>query len=240
MSLFKKLFSFGSSNQRGKPRVKINQLHKIAFHKIENPEKPVYLSSISTLGMGLMKRDTSAPKIGDDISGYLEIEKNKFDLKCEVRHVSANIIGCQFEAPSSPLVHAIENYFRLEITGLELKPVTEAVLKEDPRGQVRWFTDGKENEIYFVVDRKGILDFHLTFLGNYIEGGRNLTLKAGLVGDDFEVTDPSFRADHKKAQLLHLQKPDRRILTMASSLLMNTQALPQEFQAELLGLLKQG
>jgi hypothetical protein len=206
MSLLKKLFNFGSSNQRGKPRVKVNQLHKIIFRKIDNPEKPVYLSSISTLGMGLLKRDTSHPKIGDELVGQLEIDKDKFEVKSEVRHVSANIIGCQFQEPPSPLVHAIENYFKLEITGLELKAVTESVLKGDPRGQVKWFTDGKENEIYFVVDRKGILDFHLTFLGNYIEGGRNLTLRAGLVGDDFEVTDPSFRMDHKKAQLLHLQK----------------------------------
>ena len=240
MSLLKKLFHFGSQNQRGKPRVKISQLHKISFRKLENPDKPIYLSSISTLGMGLLKRDTSLPKVGDHLSGQLDIEKDTFEVSCEVRHVSANIIGCQFAGPPSPLVHAIENYFKLEITGLELRPVTETVFKEDPRGQVKWFTDGKENEIYFVVDRKGILDFHLTFLGNYIEGGRNLTLKAGLIGDDFEVTDPSFRMEHKKAQLLNLQKPDRRILTMASSLLLNTQALPQEFQAELLGLLKQG
>ena len=133
---------------------------------------------------------------GQSFKGLLLIDSQEIAVQARVRHVSKILAGCEFADQSTALRRAVESYLRVEISALSLRPVDEMYLKPDPRGQVSWFTDGKQNEVYCVTDAAGLAAFHMTFLGNYIEGSRGKTLTGGLVNED------DAESDHQKGSSL--------------------------------------
>lgn len=237
MSIFKKLLGVGKSERvhtLRPPRVRITTLHRVLFRQlVSGKEACIPVGNISTQGMGLLRAQAKAPALGQRIEGELEVNDSSFKVASEVRHLGDAIVGCQFVGAYDPLSRAIEEYFRVEICALQLYPVDEAYLKHDPAGQVRWFTDGKQNEVYFVADGDGILTFHVSFLGNYIEGGRGKVLRCGHVIEDLPSTK------HKGSSLLDLSPQiSEEVLRLSHQLIDSLESLPAAEAGLLKALLK--
>jgi hypothetical protein len=211
------------------PRVRVTTLHHILFHRLKDRSRnPISLGNISVKGMGLIRAGAPDARSGMRIKGELEINATGFVIDSEVRHESGSVLGCQFLGEFDALSQAVENYFRIEICALRLNRVDEAYLKSDPAGQVSWFTDGRQNEVYFVTDANGILSFHVSFLGNYIEGGRTVPLRCGHVVEDTEIRG------HKGSTLSALdQSVSADILALGHMLIDNLEKIPDD-QAKLL------
>lgn len=238
MSLFKKLFGGKGASDKSSlfkdrsPRVRLTPLHRVSFFpSSEKTDIPILLSNISVTGMGLLAADAPEYKVGQEIAGSLHINNENFEIGARVRHVSQRVYGCEYIAHDSLLQQAIEQYFRVEILALNLTSVDESFLKPDPHGKVSWFTDGRQNEVYCVSDRDGLLNFHMTFLGNYIEGERGKPLRAGFTREDDESSDDP---GHKQAALLEFSDIDTpTILDLASMLIRNVEKMPPDLQKEL-------
>lgn len=217
------------------PRVRIKPLHRVTFLRFRDAGRDeISLGNISTKGMGLLRREIENAPIGAPMRGELAINDGSFLLESEVRHQSEHLIGCQFVGANEPLVKAIEHYFRIEILGMRLNQVDQAFLKQDPMGRVSWYTDGKQNEIYFVFDADGVHSFHVSFLGNYIEGGREKALRCGHI-----VEDTSFNQNkHKGSALLDLSQPISDEVLSLGSLLIENVEMPNEHIDALKALLK--
>ncbi len=202
------------------PRVRVTTLHRILFQRLRDSLRdPLELANISTQGIGLMRRNVGAIQTGQKITGELMINENGYPIELEVRHLSEHVVGCQFIGSTPVLTKAIEEYFRIEILALRLNRVDEAYLKQDPNGRVSWFTDGGQNEVHFVSDEQGVLNFHMSFLGNYIEGGRGRPLRCGHIVEDTRIY-------HKGSALLDLSEPvTDEILELGKLLIDNVENL---------------
>lgn len=234
MSILKKLFGPGKSDRvhpARRPRVRITALHRILFQWAKSgSEQPTALGNISTQGMGLLRADAPDAARGEWVEGRLIVSNDEFRVSGEVRHLSDSIVGCRFNGSFDELSLAIERYFRIEICALRLKQVDEAYLKKDPAGRVSWFTDGRQNEVYFVTDDSGIRSFHVSFLGNYIEGGRGKLLRCGHIIEDA----PDQATKHKGSALLDLSpETSDEVLKMSHLLIANLEKIPAD-QAKLL------
>ncbi len=167
-----------------------------------------------------MRRDIGEIQTGQKIAGELKLIERGYSVELEVRHLSEHVVGCLFLGATDVLAKAIEEYFRIEILALRLNRVDEAYLKQDPNGRVSWFTDGGQNEVHFVSDDQGVLNFHMSFLGNYIEGGRGRSLRCGHIVEDTRIY-------HKGSALLDLSEPvTDEILGLGQLLIDNVENLP--------------
>lgn len=128
---------------------------------------------------------------------------------------------------------AIEQYFKVEICSLRLNRVSDVYLQRDPAGQVVWFTDGNQNEIYYVWGQSGIVKFHLSFLGNYIEGSPGSPLRWGYVVEDAAIHK------HKRSSLLQLkEEASDEVLQYGKLLIENVKELPNDHAQRLTALLQ--
>lgn len=186
MSFLKKLFGGETKPEREhvprQPRVKIGSLHRIEFLRVGQPS--ARLANVSTLGMGLIKADAESANVGDRISGELKIGERSYPTSATVRHASGVVVGCEFNDVTHAMARAIEEYFRIEILGLKLRRMNPQYMKADPEGTPAWFTDGGSNELYFVQKDGAIRRFHMSILGNYLEGGEKKPVRTGHVVDE--------------------------------------------------------
>ena len=240
MSFFKKIFGKSEPNKPGYaftqryPRVPLSPLHKISFRFVDSKtDRTLNLANISVGGMAVVHGgDSSLLGIfqdGQPIQGFVEIDSKEVAIQARVRHVSKLLAGCEFTDQSAALRKAVESYLRVEISALSLRPVDEMYLQADPRGQVSWFTDGKQNEVYCVTDDKGLAAFHMTFLGNYIEGSRGKPLSGGLVNEDEGGSDRQ-----KGSSLLEMNsffKPE--MANLALTFIQNVERMSPETRKEI-------
>lgn len=229
MSIFKKLFGSSKSERvhvARAPRIRVTALHRILFQQMTagNGVRPVSLGNVSTQGMGLLRAQGDLLRLGEMLRGELVVNEMSFPIESEVKHLSDSVVGCRFLSPQEVLTRAIEEYFRVEICALRLNRVDESYLKKEPEGQVFWFTDGLQNEVYFVLDQNGILRFHISFLGNYIEGGRARPLRCGHI-----VEDAKPDSKHKGSNLLDLTDDvTDDVLKLCCLLIDNLEKLPAD------------
>lgn len=237
MSFFKKIFGADKADAVSRhklisrePRIALSEHHRIMFTSAKPVfDKAVRLANISSKGLAIVRADAPRLTVGDELEGRLRIEAVDFEIAASVRHLTERIVGCAILADNPELRRAIESYLRVEILGMKLSKVDPAYLKPDPRGQVVWFTDGRHNEVYAVVDASGILDFHLTFLGNYVAGGRLKPLVCGYVKEDNEKDVPG----HKSSALIDSSgAPTNDMLALASVLIQNVDKMPVDLQDE--------
>jgi len=240
MSFFKKLFKKDRRSSQAfaprAPRIKISELHNVVFHRRSVTSiDPIALTNISTKGLGLKRTHMGDVQIGAVIKGDIEINDRRWPIEAEVRHLNESTLGCQFVGQTEAVSRAIQEYFRVEICGLQLNPVDEAYLKKDPLGRVTWFTDGRQNEIHMVCDeQRKILSFHMAFLGNYIEGGADLPVRCGHI-----VEDSAFGVEkHKASALVDLSdETSVEILRLATLLIDQVEKLPFDQARQLKALL---
>jgi hypothetical protein len=220
------------------PRFSIRPLHRVVFHcQLENKRHLLTVSNISKSGIGLLRRQFHDVEIGTTLQGEVEINGNGFPIEALVRHRTESVIGCQFKGSLSELSQAVHEYFRIEILALMLNPVSEAYLKPVSSGRAAWFTDGQHNELYFVFDDRGILKFHLSFLGNYIEGGREDRVRCGYIIEDSSAGMNKY----KGPPILDLKdSASAEMLQLGELLIDGIQKLPPDQAHALKALLQKG
>ena len=202
MGLIKKIFGDHTVNAKATeidraPRITLSALQNMVFR---DETAQWNLGNISVTGMGVLHDGKPSWKIFDVVKGLLVIDRDKFDVQIRVRHLTGILAGCEFVGANSTLQRAIENYLRVEIVALSLYPVREIFLKVDPRGQVEWLTDGRQNEFYCVHDDNGVVAYNMSFFGNYIEGGRGMTPRSGHLVEG--KNDEPAHGGHKPSTLL--------------------------------------
>lgn len=231
-----------SASARRAPRVALTPLHRIVFMPMEDklPHGGAKVANISTTGMAILRGVTGKMETGDHLDlnwvldgtckGIVVIDKEVFDVVLHVRHLSPIIAGCEFqETENMVLKRAIEAYLRVEILALTLRKVNEAYIKPDPRGKSYWFTDGRQNELFVVVDNEGVLSYHMSFLGHYVEGGRDQSPRVGGLNDQ-GVTP----FGQKGATLIEVsRKPSGNILNLALTFVRNVNQLPQKIREDI-------
>jgi hypothetical protein len=250
MSIFKKIFGKSGDSESSEdqkpgyprvdprhPRVILSALHRIHFSspEIEQPKK-IELSNISVGGMALLHKSLVNPKPGQKLKGDLAIDQESFSLEGVVKHSTHYLLGFEFLNPDRDMQRAIENYLKLEISALSLRPIAEAYLQPDPRGKTVWLNDGKQNEFFGIVDDKGFLTANMSFLGNYLEVERGKGVRCGLVReDDPEDQEPG----HKRSSMLELdRKRQPEITELALKFVQNISKLSPEMRKEIEALIK--
>ncbi len=245
MSIFKKIFSkkpseVAAANEptHRQPRIKLHPLHHVHFHA-DGIKSSLELANISSGGMAIFHREDPALKVDGQLRGIISIDKDEFAIEARIRHIFGILAGCQFGNESDQglpkdeytrLKRAVENYFRIEVLALSLHPVSAAFMKKDERGISHWVTDGRQNEVYCVMDGQGMVVFHLSFVGHYVEGGRGVPLQAGLVHERGHHDGPG----HKVAAMLDLSRePAAETLRLALTFVQNAVRLPAEVRKEL-------
>lgn len=241
MSLLKKLFSAKNESKREMkpraPRVLVTPLHRLQY---KSQDVKCGLSNLSTTGMAVFRDPTDGWHIGDLVHGVLRVDREEFSVSGMIRHISSTVAGFEFQNPPMAVVRAIESYLRVEILALSLRRVDPAYMKKDPRGDTHWFTDGRQNELFAVVDTKGVVAFHMTFMGNYIEGGRDRALKGGVVNEQDDFTADQAQS-HKGSALVDVsRKLPAEMAALAVTYVQHVEALPPELRQDLASQLNPG
>ena len=232
MSLFKKILG-----QRPKeasrpqieriPRIVVTSLHRIMFR--ESFGMMTQVANISAGGMALIREAAHGWKKDDTLQGALIIDQNEYEIEARIKHLDSTLAGCQFVSDRTDFKKAIHNYLKVEILALTLRPVSKEYLKADPRGEVHWLTDGRQNEFYCVTDTNGVVAFNMSFLGTYVEGGRATSLRTGSVR-----ATATGEARHKGAELLDLaNQPTHDTLKLAEIFVQNIERLDSSIRAQL-------
>lgn len=238
MGLLKKIFAWhdSSSKKSGRdlrprePRLFLTDKRQVSFRAVlSQGEISVPLANISSQGMALRRSGAPEMELDQEVQGVLNINGRDFDVRARVRHFADQQIGCVFTELPSDFARAVHDYLRVEILALKLNPVAEAFLKVDPRGQVHWFTDGRQNEVYGVTDADGVIEFHAFFLGNYVEGGRGKVLRCGYVRED-RRQEPGYKAS---ALVDTLGEVSGEMVELAQALVMNVGAMSPELKKNL-------
>jgi PilZ domain len=244
MSFLKKIFAKNQippdapapAEKQRSPRIQLNVLHRVHFtpqkqNETPNSSQEIDLVNLSTTGMALICREAQvARNIGDTLSGTLFIDQKQFALENKIRHLSRNLIGCEFVQPKTDLHEAIRNYLRVEISALRLRKINDAYVKSDVRGQPLWYSDGQNSELYAVRTADNVVHFHMSFLGYYVEGGQGKVVRGGLVKADTEDHDPA----HKKSDLLELESHlNPEVATLATRFLQGIDNMSDDLRREI-------
>ncbi len=211
-------------------RVMVTPLHRISFRPVGSEANLLGLRNISIGGMALICDRVVKWASEDLIRGLLTVDKKEFQIEARIRHLSDVLAGCEFTGENLTLKRAIEDYLRVEILALNLRPIGQAYLKPDPRGKAQWLTDGKANELYCVSDDQGLVAFHMSFIGHYVEWTREAGVRAGSVRPNEDD-----RPYHKGAELLDLSKSlTRETISLAKVFVQNVERVADELRRELI------
>lgn len=156
------------------PRVRLSPLNHIEFHsKTPTSSSPLYLANLSASGVGLIRGSFSDwPEEGDTLEGDFLVGDVKYPATLRIVHFSPLVVGCTLEDPSPDLQKMITGYFDLELSAVTMK-------KQVSEHDNKWFFGENNCELFLEKDGNRIMHFHLTFFGNYIEGGRDREITIG-------------------------------------------------------------
>ncbi len=225
-------------------RLRIADPEKIFFHiKDESLEiKKLHVQNISTGGIGLLPSEFPNAGLGRSIEAELRIESNSsadespksstFKVNAIIVHVGVATIGLRFSQVSSALEVALEQYFKAELLGTQLKVVDKKYLKAENDIIPLWLTDGRENEVYILADNAVILGFHLCFLGHYIEGDKTGAVRVG------QITAPTNEDTNKgytESEVIEMTPRVQQIsLRLARDFVSNAKGIPPPLMKALL------
>ncbi len=176
-------------------RLKIADPEKISFYiKDESLEiKKLNVQNISCGGIGLLMSDFPNAGLGRIIEAELKIissiQSNNsqkyatFKVRATIVHVSETTVGLSFSQVSPEFENALDQYFKVELLGTKLNLVDKKFLRPENNIYPIWLTDGRDNEIYILADKDEIISFHLCFLGHYIEGDKNTSVRVGQIAE---------------------------------------------------------
>ncbi len=230
--IFLRIFSRSFKEIDRAPRVRLVDRHRICFY-LDLQDEAWEVHNLSTTGLALsrpvgknhLKRSFNNNEI---LKGHLAIGETLYPLHCEVRHQSESILGCRFEGASFELVRAIKQYLLVEIMGIRLRAIDPKVLNNDANQCCLWFVDDKQNEVFIELSGEVIVNFHLCFLGNYLEGGQRRKLRCGFVSEEPR------RKINKDANVVHLlNEVPKEMPEVAAKLIENIKELDPKIKIEI-------
>ena len=215
-------------------RLRVIDQNKVSF--LIKPNQNVEIQNISSGGIAIPRTTLFNAEVGQIISGELNfLKRQSFNLQAKVAHLSSSTIGMSFNEQTAELAIALNQFFRAEMVGARLRLVDKKYLKVPQNGEPLWLTDGQENELYVVFDQSGILSFHMTFLGHYVEGGPDKKLVVGQVAKGSEDRKQNMQAE---SELITFNDSARAsTLQLAREYVMNAAGIPAARLEQLLKLL---
>lgn len=240
MSFFKRFFNLQKENPYvlRPERVRVTPLHRIRFvSELKSTSESFDVANISATGLALIPKPGKSHALlaGSRLAGHLHVDRQSFMVSLEIRHVHPSLVGCLFLGATGQLRQSIEKYLEHEILGMKLKKVDPRYTKKSEKGKPVWFSDGGKNELYLILGGKDIVEFHLTFLGNYLEGSAGGPPRFGQVVDDERSGDLGI----KPSALISAQNEARpEALAAAAKVIQNVGQLEPEYKRRLLELLK--
>ncbi|MBK9519965.1 MAG: hypothetical protein IPO09_22100 [Anaeromyxobacter sp.] len=172
--------------RRAALRVRVEPLHDISFGWTgDGPPVDVPVANLSATGMALLRGILPEPSgAAPTFAGLLGLGQRRLPVVLGLVHVSHDVVGCCFVDPGRALVDAINAHLAAELSALEMAPVEADRLPRQDQGAAHWF-HGRENcELYYVEQEGVLLRFHLSFLGNFLEGGADQPVRFGVLTRD--------------------------------------------------------
>jgi hypothetical protein len=245
MSILKKIFGASAAEKEIRkaqkalkarpPRVVVTPLHRIFFRPTSDQSRNLNLGNVSVGGMAVIHENAKGFTKDGIIGGTLIIDTHEIAIEARIRHLTEAIAGCEFIDQNLSLKRSVEQYLRVEILALNLTQVSESYLKPDPRGKTLWLTDGRQNELFAIIDSEGVVAFHLSFVGTYVEGGRGQIPRVGNTQEKV-----SEMPGHKGSTLVgHVSaEVSRETIVLARVFIQNIDRAAQEVRDQLGALLK--
>jgi hypothetical protein len=163
-------------------RVKLVNLHRISFH----PKTPPFadtltLANLSATGIGFIRGEiTNWPKVGQIMSGTIEMETVPYQISVKIARETPDVIGGSWVDPSPSFLQLIHRYFEAELAALKLHEINPRFIKQpDNQNKARWIQGDNNCELYIEKQSEQIDYFNLLLLGNYAEGGEGKTTRFG-------------------------------------------------------------
>lgn len=241
MSFLKKLFSRNQETAPPKqvdraPRVSLIPLHRVHF-RVDEPSElgMVPVLNLSLSGLGLARHASQPwPPLRSRVQGELRIEEENYPLAVEMVYTSEQLVGARFLDMAPELKNRILRYFIAEFAATRMTEVNRSVLAEEPDGNPHFLVGQNQCELYYVEKDSRVVWFHLTFVGNYIEGDRKGRLKEGL----FEAEE---RKTYKGSTMIRSLRPlSREQGELALKFLANIRTLEPGIQGQLVALIQGG
>ena len=247
MAFWTKLKSTLSRAWVERTRLKVADHDKIFFFiKDEGREiKKLTVQNISVGGIGLLASEFPNADLSRNIEAEMRIishsrnenipQSSTFKISATVVHMTATTVGLRFNMVSPELDFALEQYFKAELLGTRLNLVDKKYLKAENDILPIWLTDGRANEIYILADSSGIINFHLGFLGHYIEGEKGKKLRVGQIT---ESNDSERMNKYKGSDLIDMSpKAEETSVRLARDFVLNANGIEPAVREELLSLL---
>ncbi len=248
MAFWAKLKSTLSRAWVDRTRLKVADHEKIFFFiKDEGLEiKKLTVQNISVGGIGLLASEFPNADLSRNIEAEMRIvsharienipQSSTFKISATVVHITATTLGLRFSTVSPELEFALEQYFKAELLGTRLNLVDKKFLKAENDILPIWLTDGRANEIYILADKSGIINFHLGFLGHYIEGEKGKKLRVGQIT---ESSDSERMNRYKGSELIDMNpQAEETSIRLARDFVTNAHGIEPLILEELLSMLK--
>jgi hypothetical protein len=162
--------------------------------------------------------------VGANISGILNLRREKFHLQAKVRHIGKDQVGCEFVEVDTLLTHALKHYLDPSILGKALKPMPSS-----EAGKL-WYHGPSGTDLIFWRGVDGqYRRFTLFSLGIFVQWDEKEKIKTGHTQSSFEVSEVR-GVFHYETMLLEADvKPDFNKLDIAKAVLLSSN-LPQDFK----------
>ncbi len=169
------------------PRIPMSSLHNTEFSLIRDNMQQVQLpiSNLSLTGLGFSRSSLDTwPAIGAPLKGSLQIGVDSFAVTAHVVHTSATTVGVHFENPSAAATLAILKYFESELLAHQLVRISSKLLAATDKGQPSFLFGKNNSELYYIENDNQLIEFHISFLGNYVEWSQAEGVRFGSIYDD--------------------------------------------------------
>jgi hypothetical protein len=221
----------GSTETRKFPRFRAKPLHSLSLHIQEN-DPQIKIANISNGGLGLFSQGIKSI-LPEDFEATLVIASDKFKVQIRKIFEGEEIIGCQFQNPSSELQACIDRYFETELLALKLSRVETKPGRNNHQDKIIFFHGQNNCELLINERNSQVCYFSVIVLGNSVEVDPR---KSVLTGQ---------RVENKSSQnrqgvfLFKPQKTSTYIIENAIRFIDNIEALTIDYRQNLIRLLNE-
>lgn len=146
--------------------------------------------------------------VGRELTGILNLRREKYPVQARVRHIGKDLVGCEFHDLTKDVETALARTLDPKVLGQEMKPVPSNDLGIWYHG-----TSGTEFMIWRDYDGRQT-KLAILVLGNLVQWDEEQGLQTGVVKSSFEeshvlgvtrfetlLIDRDFRIDHQKLSI---------------------------------------
>lgn len=185
------------------------------------------VADLSVNGMALRIIDRGELAIfpmGMRFEGVLNLRREKYSVKAQVRHLGTELVGCEFEGLDEKACQAIRAFLDPAILGKELKPIPAA------DGVALWYHGPSGTDLLFWRLADGQYSRIILFvLGSYIQWENGAGLSTGRMMASFEQSEIRGVVRLETMLLEADPKPDKGKLRIGQTLVSNSN-IPQDLK----------